>query len=158
MWSCLFVKNTTKIKIIAGQRIFVMNCMNYDHNKKFRLFKFQSGYRKLYFNSPRAIVEKIINVQTAITESFMHNIFYNSFIANLYSIKTKQNQGLFVYFLFQLKCLCLDWIHSKFYCFKYDDYFSTFWSKLIPIAEIIFASILCDLHYLDVLVFIKLRS
>jgi len=31
--------------------------MNYDHNKTSRLFKFQSGYRKLYSR-------KIINAQT----------------------------------------------------------------------------------------------
>ena len=39
--------------------------MNYDHNKKFGLFKFQSGYRKLYLNSPKGYSRKIINAQTA---------------------------------------------------------------------------------------------
>ena len=56
----LFVrKNTTKITISASQRISIKNGMNYANNKYFGLFKFQSGYRKLYLNS-RAIV----NAQT----------------------------------------------------------------------------------------------
>jgi len=43
----LFVrKNTTKYS--ASQRISNMNCMNYDHNKIYWLFEFQSGYRKLF--------------------------------------------------------------------------------------------------------------
>jgi len=32
---------------------------------KFGLFKFQSGYRKLYLNSPKGYSRKVINVQTA---------------------------------------------------------------------------------------------
>ena len=47
------MKYTTKIKISASQHISIKNCMNYDHNKFFGLFKFQSGYRKLYLNSPK---------------------------------------------------------------------------------------------------------
>jgi len=38
--------------------------MNYDHNKKFGLFKFQSGYRKLILNSPNGYSRKIITAQT----------------------------------------------------------------------------------------------
>jgi len=64
VWSYLFVKNTTKIKISASQRISIKNCMNYDHKKIFGLFKFQSGYRKLYLSSPKGYSRKIINVQT----------------------------------------------------------------------------------------------
>jgi len=55
----LFVrKNITKIKISASKRIFNMNCMNYDHNKKIGLFKFKSGYRKFYLNSPKGYSKK----------------------------------------------------------------------------------------------------
>ena len=64
MWSYLFIKNTTKIKISASQRISIKNCMNYDHNRNFGLFKFQSGYSKLYLNSPKGFSRKIISAQT----------------------------------------------------------------------------------------------
>jgi len=52
----MFVKNKTKNKISASQRISIKNFYElwiYDHNKKIGLFKFQSGYRKLYYNSPK---------------------------------------------------------------------------------------------------------
>ena len=55
------------IKISASQRISIKNCMNYDHNKNFGLFKFQSGYRNIYFNSPKGYSRKIINAQTGNT-------------------------------------------------------------------------------------------
>jgi len=42
-----------------------MICMNYDHNKKFGLLNFHSGYGNFYFNSPKGYNRKIINVQTA---------------------------------------------------------------------------------------------
>ena len=64
MWSYLFVKNTTKTKISASQRISIKNCINYDHNKNVGLFKLQSGYRKLYLNSPKGYSRKIFNAQT----------------------------------------------------------------------------------------------
>jgi len=38
--------------------------MTYDHNKYFEQFKFQSGYRELYLNSPKGYSRKIINAQT----------------------------------------------------------------------------------------------
>jgi len=38
--------------------------MNYEHNTNFGLFKFQSGYRKLYLNSPKGCSRKIISAQT----------------------------------------------------------------------------------------------
>jgi len=38
--------------------------MNYDHNKKFGLLKFHSGYGTFYFNSPKGYNRKIINAQT----------------------------------------------------------------------------------------------
>ena len=38
--------------------------MNYDHNKKFGLLKFHSGYGNFYFNSPNGYNRKIINAQT----------------------------------------------------------------------------------------------
>ena len=41
-----------------------MICMNYDHNKKFGLLQFHSGYGKFYFNSPKGYNRKKINAQT----------------------------------------------------------------------------------------------
>jgi len=41
-----------------------MICMNYDHNKKFGLLKFHSGYGNVYLNSPKGYSKKIINPQT----------------------------------------------------------------------------------------------
>jgi len=38
--------------------------MNYDHNKKFGLLKFHSGYGKFNLNSPNGYCLKIINAQT----------------------------------------------------------------------------------------------
>jgi len=42
----------------------IMICMNYDHNKKFGLLKFHSGYGKVNLNSPKGYSLKIINAQT----------------------------------------------------------------------------------------------
>ena len=54
----LFVrKKTTKIKLSASQRISNKNCMNYDHNKTFGLFKFQSGSVCELVYQPEARVE-----------------------------------------------------------------------------------------------------
>ena len=50
----------------ASQLISNMICMNYDHNKKFGLLKFHSGYGKLNLNSPKGYSLKIINTQTAL--------------------------------------------------------------------------------------------
>jgi len=47
-----------------------MICMNYDHNKKFGLIKFYSGYGKFNLNSPKGYSLKIINTQT---EQYMVN-------------------------------------------------------------------------------------
>jgi len=44
--------------------------MNYDHNKKFGLLKFHSGYGNLYSNSPKGYYRKIINAQT---DSYFNN-------------------------------------------------------------------------------------
>ena len=38
--------------------------MNYDHNKKFRVLKFHSGYGKFNLNSPEGYGLEIINAQT----------------------------------------------------------------------------------------------
>jgi len=43
-----------------------MICMHYDHNKKFGLLKFHSGYGNFYFNSPKGYSRKIINAQTEV--------------------------------------------------------------------------------------------
>ena len=43
-----------------------MICMNYDHNKKFGLLKFHSGYETFNLNSPKGYSLKIINAQTDI--------------------------------------------------------------------------------------------
>ena len=40
--------------------------MNYDHNKNVGLFKFQSGYRKLYLNRRKGYRRNIINEQTEV--------------------------------------------------------------------------------------------
>jgi len=42
-----------------------MICINYDHNIKFGLLKFHSGYGKFNLNSPKGYSLKIINAQTA---------------------------------------------------------------------------------------------
>ena len=55
---------TTKINFSASQRISNMNCMTYDHNQLFGLFKFHSGYGKFYLRSPKGYNRKIINAQT----------------------------------------------------------------------------------------------
>jgi len=41
-----------------------MICMPFDHNNKFGLLKFHSGFGKFYFNSPKDYSRKIINAQT----------------------------------------------------------------------------------------------
>jgi len=46
-----------------------MICMNYDHNKKFGLLKFNSGYGKFNLNSPKGYSLKIINAQTDVKYS-----------------------------------------------------------------------------------------
>ena len=74
----VFVNNTYKIKISASQRISIKNCMNYDHNKMFGLFK--SGYRNLYFNSPMGYSRKITNTQTA--DNSLVIIYYFLFKTN----------------------------------------------------------------------------
>ena len=78
MWSYLFVKNTTKVKISASQRISIKNCIYYDHNKEFGLFKNNSGYRKLYLNSPKGYSRKIIIAQTDQLPFKVLTIFSNS--------------------------------------------------------------------------------
>jgi len=47
--------------------------MNYDHNKKFGLFKLHSGYGKFYLNSPNGYNRKIINAHTELVSSDFHN-------------------------------------------------------------------------------------
>jgi len=46
-----------------NQYISIKNCIKYGHNTNFVLFKFQSGYRKLYLNSPKGYSRKLINAQ-----------------------------------------------------------------------------------------------
>ena len=60
------MENTGKIIISARQLISNMICMNYDHNKKFGLLKFHSGYGKFNLNSPKGYSLKTINAQTAV--------------------------------------------------------------------------------------------
>ena len=74
----MFLKNTRKIKISASQLISNMICMNIDHNKKFGLLKFYSGYGKFNLNSPKGYSLKIINAQTASTR------FHPFFAAQVY--------------------------------------------------------------------------
>jgi len=70
----LFVlkNNTTKIENCASQCIPNMNCMIYEHNKNLGLLKFQSGYRKIYLNSPKGYNRKIINAQTEVRSGSRH--------------------------------------------------------------------------------------
>ena len=46
--------------------------MNYDHNKKFGLLKFHSGYGKFNLNSPKGYSLKIINAHTAVYCGIKH--------------------------------------------------------------------------------------
>jgi len=43
-----------------------MICINNDHNKKFGLFKFHSGYGQFNLNSPKGYSLKKINAQTGL--------------------------------------------------------------------------------------------
>jgi len=73
-------ENTRKIKISASQLISNMICMNYDHNKKFGLLKFHSGYEKFNLNSPKGYSLKIINAQTEPNVIiFTNNLIWNTF-------------------------------------------------------------------------------
>jgi len=45
--------------------------MKYDHNNILGLFKFQSGYKKIYLNSPKGYSWKIINAQT-VSDTYKH--------------------------------------------------------------------------------------
>jgi len=51
-----------------------MICMKYDHNKKFGLLQFHSGYGKFYFNSPKGYNRKIINAQTELNINLLLGI------------------------------------------------------------------------------------
>jgi len=51
-----------------------MICINHDHDKKFELLKFHSGYGKFNLNSPKGYSQKIINVQT-VGHWFLKKIF-----------------------------------------------------------------------------------
>jgi len=53
-----------------------MICMNYDHNKKFGLLKFYSGYWKINLNSPKGYGLKIINAQTDGNVFWFTGIFF----------------------------------------------------------------------------------
>jgi len=61
--------------------------MNFDHNKNFGLYKFQSSYRKLYLNNPKGYSKKIINAQTVYylyTIFVTEHIFKHSIIIQLW--------------------------------------------------------------------------
>jgi len=91
----LFVrKNTTKIKISASQCISIKNCINYDHNKKFGLLKFQSGYRKLYLNSPKGYSQKIINTQTGYNYIVINTVNQGKVTTDLYCKSGEGNNWL----------------------------------------------------------------
>ena len=62
---CVRKKTQERLKKSACQLISNMICINYDHYKKFGLFKFHSGHGKFNLNSPKGYSLKIINVQTA---------------------------------------------------------------------------------------------
>jgi len=54
-----------------------MICMNCDHNKKFGLLKFYSGYEKFNLNSPKGYSLKIINVQTGSNKMYCRSLEEN---------------------------------------------------------------------------------
>ena len=56
--------------------------MNYDHNKKIGLFKFQTGYRKFYLNNPKGYSKKYFTVHVGFIQ--FHLLFNVS----------EQDQGL----------------------------------------------------------------
>ena len=58
--SYVFVKNTTKIKISASQRISIKNCMNYYHNKNVGYVNFRRAIENYIWVARRAIVEKLL--------------------------------------------------------------------------------------------------
>jgi len=60
--------------------------MNYDHNKKFGLWKFHSGYGTFYFNSPKGYSQKIINAQTEY--NFAENAKWHSILIDIYQEHT----------------------------------------------------------------------
>jgi len=76
------------IKISASQLISNVICMNFDHNKKFGLLKFHSGYGKFNLNSPKGYSLKIINAQTA---HFILGILHNVSCIMLIRYKTQKS-------------------------------------------------------------------
>ena len=70
-----------------------MNYMNYDLNKYFALFKFQSDYWKIYLNSPRGYSRNIISVQT-------------DRVANIMRAKNKLFTEYTYCFIFQFSLKC----------------------------------------------------
>jgi len=66
--------------------------MNYEHNKNFGLFQFQSGYRKLYLNTLKGYSRKLINAQTGNDNpSYWMELFHlpNIIICNILMIYEK---------------------------------------------------------------------
>ena len=59
--------------------------MNYDHNQFLGLFKFQSGYRKFFLNSPKGYSLEKINAQTV----QVYRIEQHIFICDQYYSKKK---------------------------------------------------------------------
>jgi len=72
--------------------------MKYDHNNNVGLFKFQSGYRKIYLNSPKGYCRKIINAQTGLTLYVLgsvgetRNVCYRV-VKQLHKVKKKEKAG-----------------------------------------------------------------
>ena len=67
----LFFRKKTQARLkSASQLISKMICMNFDHNKKFGLLKFHSGYGNCYLNSLKGYSRTIINAQTATAKYF----------------------------------------------------------------------------------------
>jgi len=52
-----------------------MICMNNDHNKKFGLLKFDSGYGKFNLNSPKGYSLKRIKAQTGLVCSLLLPVY-----------------------------------------------------------------------------------
>jgi len=65
----VFVRKHRILKISASQLISNMICTNHDHNKKFGLLKFHSGYRNINLDSPEGYGLKKITRRLTTTQS-----------------------------------------------------------------------------------------
>ena len=65
-----------------------MYYMNYDYNKKFGLFKFQSDYREFDFN-----IQKLISAQTDVNSTDSSISVFDYFTAVIWTLKQIIEKG-----------------------------------------------------------------